>query len=156
MRAIKPLLEVQQQWSGLPRRDTLLAETLKSREGWHLFLYPFAGRHVHLGLGSLLAWRLSRHQPLTFSIAVNDYGLELLSASEIDWAQTLQAELFSETDLLADIIASLNAGELACGALGNRAHLRAGVFRLPWRGQEQSSAAGIQRAVLRGVQAIRR
>ncbi len=113
MRAIKPLLEVQQQWSGLPRRDTLLAETLKSREGWHLFLYPFAGRHVHLGLGSLLAWRLSRHQPLTFSIAVNDYGLELLSASEIDWAQTLQAELFSETDLLADIIASLNAGELA-------------------------------------------
>ncbi|MFH7479390.1 DNA ligase-associated DEXH box helicase, partial [Pseudomonas syringae pv. tagetis] len=40
-------------------------------------------------------------------------GLELLSASEIDWAQALLAELFSETDLLADIIAILNAGELA-------------------------------------------
>ncbi|PBP73430.1 DNA ligase-associated DEXH box helicase [Pseudomonas syringae] len=128
MRAIKPLLEVQQQWSGLPRRDTLLAETLKSREGWHLFLYPFAGRHVHLGLGSLLAWRLSRHQPLTFSIAVNDYGLELLSASEIDWAQTLQAELFSETDLLADIIASLNAGELALRRFREIARISGLVF----------------------------
>ncbi|QVK31135.1 ligase-associated DNA damage response DEXH box helicase [Pseudomonas syringae] len=128
MRAIKPLLEVQQQWSGLPRRDTLLAETLKSREGWHLFLYTFAGRHVHLGLGSLLAWRLSRHQPLTFSIAVNDYGLELLSASEIDWAQTLQADLFSETDLLADIIASLNAGELALRRFREIARISGLVF----------------------------
>jgi len=128
MRAIKPLLEVQQHWSGLPRRDTLLAETLKSREGWHLFLYPFAGRHVHLGLGSLLAWRLSRHRPLTFSIAVNDYGLELLSASEIDWAQALQADLFSETDLLADIIASLNAGELALRRFREIARISGLVF----------------------------
>ncbi|PBP94029.1 DNA ligase-associated DEXH box helicase [Pseudomonas congelans] len=128
MRAIKPLLEVQRQWSGLPRRDTLLAETLKSREGWHLFLYPFAGRHVHLGLGSLLAWRLSRHRPLTFSIAVNDYGLELLSASEIDWTQTLQADLFSETDLLADIIASLNAGELALRRFREIARISGLVF----------------------------
>ncbi|POD32905.1 DNA ligase-associated DEXH box helicase [Pseudomonas syringae pv. syringae] len=128
MRAIKPLLEVQQHWSGLPRRDTLLAETLKSREGWHLFLYPFAGRHVHLGLGSLLAWRLSRHRPLTFSIAVNDYGLELLSASEIDWAQTLQADLFSETDLLPDIIASLNAGELALRRFREIARISGLVF----------------------------
>ncbi|PBQ07206.1 DNA ligase-associated DEXH box helicase [Pseudomonas congelans] len=128
MRAIKPLLEVQRQWSGLPRRDTLMAETLKSREGWHLFLYPFAGRHVHLGLGSLLAWRLSRNRPLTFSIAVNDYGLELLSASEIDWAQTLQADLFSETDLLADIIASLNAGELALRRFREIARISGLVF----------------------------
>ncbi|RMS81556.1 ligase-associated DNA damage response DEXH box helicase [Pseudomonas savastanoi] len=128
MQAIKPLLEVQQQWSGLPQRDTLLAETLKSREGWHLFLYPFAGRHVHLGLGSLLAWRLSRHRPLTFSIAVNDYGLELLSASEIDWAQALQADLFSKTDLLADIIASLNAGELALRRFREIARISGLVF----------------------------
>ncbi|UFI43909.1 ligase-associated DNA damage response DEXH box helicase [Pseudomonas savastanoi] len=128
MQAIKPLLEVQQQWSGLPQRHTLLAETLKSREGWHLFLYPFAGRHVHLGLGSLLAWRLSQHRPLTFSIAVNDYGLELLSASEIDWAQALQADLFSETDLLADIIASLNAGELALRRFREIARISGLVF----------------------------
>ncbi|WP_122413871.1 ligase-associated DNA damage response DEXH box helicase [Pseudomonas viridiflava] len=128
MQAVKPLLEVQRQWSGLPQRDTLLAETLKSREGWHLFLYPFAGRHVHLGLASLLAWRLSRHQPLTFSIAVNDYGLELLSASELDWAQVLEDDLFSEVDLMADIIASLNAGELALRRFREIARISGLVF----------------------------
>ncbi|RMT81869.1 Helicase domain-containing protein [Pseudomonas viridiflava] len=128
MQAIKPLLEVQRHWSGLPQRDTLLAETLKSREGWHLFLYPFAGRHVHLGLASLLAWRLSRHRPLTFSIAVNDYGFELLSASEIDWAQAVQAELFSEDALLPDIIASLNAGELALRRFREIARISGLVF----------------------------
>ncbi|MBD8491646.1 ligase-associated DNA damage response DEXH box helicase [Pseudomonas syringae] len=114
MQAVRPLLEVQQQWSALPQRDRLLAETLKSREGWHLFLYPFAGRHVHLGLASLLAWRLSRRQPLTFSMAVNDYGLELLSSTELDWHELLQrGDLFSDEHLADDILASLNAGELA-------------------------------------------
>ncbi len=154
MQAVKPLLEVQRQWSGLPQRDTLLAETLKSREGWHLFLYPFAGRHVHLGLASLLAWRLSRHQPLTFSIAVNDYGLELLSASELDWAQVLDDDLFSEVDLMADIIASLNAGELALRRFREIARISGLV--LSRRGQEQPSIAGLQRAVFRGLQTVRR
>uniref|UniRef100_UPI002587B79A ligase-associated DNA damage response DEXH box helicase n=1 Tax=Pseudomonas sp. TaxID=306 RepID=UPI002587B79A len=113
MRAVRPLLEVQQHWSALPTPATLLAETLKSREGWHLFLYPFAGRQVHLGLASLLASRMSRQQPLTFSMAVNDYGFELLSATAVDWAQWLDGALLSPDDLLADVVASLNAGELA-------------------------------------------
>jgi CheY-like chemotaxis protein len=55
MRLVEPLLRVQMDWSALPTEATLLAEVMKSREGWHLFLYPFAGRHVHLGLASLLA-----------------------------------------------------------------------------------------------------
>nr|WP_288455191.1 ligase-associated DNA damage response DEXH box helicase [uncultured Pseudomonas sp.] len=113
MRMLQPLLEVQAGWSALPEPGTLLAETLHSREGWHLFLYPFAGRNVHLGLASLLAWRLGQRQPLSFSIAVNDYGLELLCASEVDWAQLLDSDLFAEQDLLHDVLASLNAGELA-------------------------------------------
>jgi ATP-dependent Lhr-like helicase len=113
MQALQPLLEVQQRWSGLPTSTKLLAEALKSREGWHLFLYPFAGRQVHLGLASLLAWRASQQQPVTFSIAVNDYGLELLSATHMDWSQMLNAELLSPDNLLQDVLASLNAGELA-------------------------------------------
>jgi len=113
MRAVRPLLEVQQHWSALPTPATLLAETLKSREGWHLFLYPFAGRQVHLGLASLLASRMSRQQPLTFSMAVNDYGFELLSATAVDWSQWLNGALLSPDHLLADVVASLNAGELA-------------------------------------------
>ncbi len=113
MRLVAPLLRVQMDWSTLPTETTLLAEVMKSREGWHLFLYPFAGRHVHLGLASLLAWRMGQRQPLTFSIAVNDYGFELLSATEVDWQRWLTPALFSQDDLLHDVLASLNAGELA-------------------------------------------
>ena len=113
MRLVQPLLRVQMDWSALPSETTLLAEVMKSREGWHLFLYPFAGRHVHLGLASLLAWRMGQRQPLTFSIAVNDYGLELLSATEVDWQQALSPALLSTDNLLHDVLASLNAGELA-------------------------------------------
>jgi ATP-dependent Lhr-like helicase len=113
MQLIKPLLQVQSDWSALPTNTNLLAESLHSREGWHLFLYPYAGRSVHLGLASLLAWRIGKHQPNTFSIAVNDYGLELLSATPTDWAASLQQDIFSTEHLLEDVIGSLNAGELA-------------------------------------------
>lgn len=128
MQALRPLLEVQQRWSGLPTEHSLLAETLKSREGWHLFLYPFAGRQVHLGLASLLAWRISQRQAVTFSIAVNDYGLELLSATPVDWSLHLNAALFSTELLLADVLASLNAGELALRRFREIARIAGLVF----------------------------
>jgi ATP-dependent helicase Lhr and Lhr-like helicase len=89
LKCVRPLLDIQQRWSALPTPQTLLAEVLKTREGWHLFLYPFAGRPVHLGLANLLAWRVAQHQPRSFSIAVNDYGFELLSATEVDWQALL-------------------------------------------------------------------
>ncbi|AZF46633.1 ligase-associated DNA damage response DEXH box helicase [Pseudomonas sp. R2-7-07] len=128
MQAVQPLLLTQLRWSGLPTRDHLLAEFLKSREGWHLFLYPFAGRQVHLGLASLLAWRVSRQQPVTFSIAVNDYGLELLSATEVHWPELLNEALLSPEDLLTDVAASLNAGELALRRFREIARIAGLVF----------------------------
>ncbi|WP_339529050.1 ligase-associated DNA damage response DEXH box helicase [Pseudomonas mucidolens] len=128
MQAIQPLLETQLRWSGLPARDRLLAEVLKSREGWHLFLYPFAGRQVHLGLASLVAWRVSQRQAVTFSIAVNDYGLELLSATEVSWPLLLDRALLSTDQLLADVAASLNAGELALRRFREIARIAGLVF----------------------------
>ena len=128
MQAVKPLLDVQQQWSALPGSQTLLAEALKSREGWHVFIYPFAGRQVHLGLASLLAWRISQQRPLSFSIAVNDYGFELLCATEVDWSALLRPDLFSEEHLLADVMASLNAGELALRRFREIARISGLVF----------------------------
>ncbi len=115
MRVARPLLELQARWSALPTPTTLVAETLKTREGWHLFLYPFAGRNVHLGLASLLAWRSAQKAPGVFSLAVNDYGLEALSATERDWAHELPDLLdasLSMPELQAQTLASLNAGEL--------------------------------------------
>ncbi|RLU09585.1 DNA ligase-associated DEXH box helicase [Pseudomonas prosekii] len=128
MKALRPLLEVQQRWSGLPTENSLLAEALKSREGWHLFLYPFAGRQVHLGLASLLAWRISQRQAVTFSIAVNDYGLELLSATYVNWSEHLDPALLSADNLLADVLASLNAGELALRRFREIARIAGLVF----------------------------
>lgn len=115
LQCVRPLLELQQKWSALPTPQTLLAETLKTREGWHLFLYPFAGRHVHLGVASLIAWRAAQHAPRTFSIAVNDYGFELLCATEVDWPTLLPRMLTPGDDatLLQEVLDSLNASELA-------------------------------------------
>ncbi|MGZ5235284.1 MAG: ligase-associated DNA damage response DEXH box helicase [Caldimonas sp.] len=113
MEAARPMLETQAQLSRIPTPKTLLIERLESREGQHLFIYPFAGRNAHIGLGSLLAWRLARDAPNTFSIVINDYGLELLSAKPVDPAPLLDQSLFEEGDLLHDVLASLNSSELA-------------------------------------------
>ncbi|MDQ3185715.1 MAG: DNA ligase-associated DEXH box helicase, partial [Pseudomonadota bacterium] len=127
MRCVQPLLALQKEWSHLPTPQSLLAETLKSREGWHLFLYPFAGRQVHLGLAGLMAWRAAQAQANTFSIALNDYGFELLSTRPMDWAELLPGMLTLPDEmapayqnnpqyrprLLAEVLASLNATELA-------------------------------------------
>ncbi len=113
LEAARPMLQAQAQMSRLPERGALLLEQLHSREGHHLFFYPFAGRNVHIGLAQLLAWRLSKHAPNTFSLSVNDYGLEILAAQPVDEAALDPAALFSGEDLLADVLASLNSGELA-------------------------------------------
>lgn len=113
MQAARPMLETQRSLSRLPTDRTLLVEQYRSREGWHLFVHPFAGRHVHLGLASLLAWRLARDRPNTFSLSVNDYGFELLAAEAMDLAPVLDGSVFSTDHLLDDVLASLNATELA-------------------------------------------
>lgn len=113
LQCVRPLLDIQKRWSALPTPRTLLAEVLKTREGWHLFLYPFAGRQVHLGLANLIAWRVAQRHPRTFSIAVNDYGFELLSAVEVDWPALLPEVLHAgDAGLLHEVLASLNATEL--------------------------------------------
>ncbi|MEO9241926.1 ligase-associated DNA damage response DEXH box helicase [Pseudomonas inefficax] len=127
MRAVRPLLALQAQWSALPGPGTLLAETFKSRQGWHLFLYPFAGRMANLGLANLIAWRVSRVQPLSVSIAVNDYGFELLSPGNVDWATHLPQALATE-HLLDDVLASLNAGEMALRRFREIAQIAGLVF----------------------------
>lgn len=118
LQALESLLALQMRWSALPNTGNLLIEALHSKEGHHLFVYPFEGRTVHIGLASLLAWRASRHKPGTFSIAMNDYGFELLSAEPVNWQEWIagslaQAPLFSTENLFEDVLACLNASELA-------------------------------------------
>ena len=111
--ALSPLLDLQARISALPAPGGLLAEFAKTREGWHLFLYPFAGRGVHEGLAALLALRWSRLAPNTFGYAVNDYGLALTAQAQaaID-ADGLRA-LLNPDGLVDDLRAGANLAELA-------------------------------------------
>ncbi len=113
MQAAQPMLAAQAQLSQLPRLGRLLVERFESREGHHLFIYPFAGRNVHIGLAQLLAWRLAQAEPNSFSLSVNDYGLEILAAKPPALSAVTQGALFQTSNLLADVMASLNSGELA-------------------------------------------
>jgi ATP-dependent Lhr-like helicase len=110
---IDPLIALQQTRSRVPGGNQLLVESMKSREGHHIFVFPFEGRFVHEGMASLLAYRLSLIKPLSFSVAMNDYGFELLSDQPIPINHHNAAGLFSPEHLLRDIQTSINLTEMA-------------------------------------------
>jgi len=111
--ALQPIFERQQRESIIPNKDEFLIETFKTREGYHAIFYPFEGRFVHEALSSLLAYRISLLSPISFTLAFNDYGFELLSDQEIDMQQVLDNDLFSPAYLMDDLNNSLNATEMA-------------------------------------------
>ena len=113
MTAVRGILELQAAWSRLPAVDELLIERVKTREGHHLFFYPVEGRLVHEGLAALFAYRIAQLGPISFTLAANDYGLELLSPERAPLDHAIEAGLLSPEHLLYDIPASLNAAELA-------------------------------------------
>ena len=112
-RAVARLLKLQHKWSRIPRRGEMLVEQVHTREGHHIFFYPFGGRQVHMGLSALLSWRLSKVRAATFSLAFNDYGFELVSRERFELIPLLKAGLLSSENLLEDMLASLNAAELS-------------------------------------------
>ena len=138
MRAVERLLALQRRWSRIPRRHELLVEQCETREGHHVFCYPFEGRHVHVGLSALLAWRLSRTRPASFSMAFNDYGFELLSRERFELLPLLKGGLLSPENLLADVLASLNAAELSKRQFREIARVAGLVFQ-GFPGQPKSS-----------------
>ncbi len=112
--AAKPVFEAQAAISRLPAADRVLAERCVTREGHHLFLYPFEGRRVHEGLAALLALRFGRRCPATFSMAVNDHGIELLTPDVYPFEELVGVPgIFSRDDLVDDILASVNISELS-------------------------------------------
>ena len=136
--ALAPLLAIQREWSQIPAANELLIEQVKTREGHHFFCFAFGGRHVHTGMANLLAWRVTRATPMSFSICVNDYGFELLSPEPIDWRGAIDRGLFSSANLDADIFASLNEGELAKRRFREVARI-AGLIFQGYPGQPKST-----------------
>lgn len=111
--ALEPVFTQQRKESIVPKPSEFLIETFKTRDGYHHIFYPFEGRFVHEAMGSLLGYRISLLSPITFSLAFNDYGFELLSDQEIDIQQVLDNDLFSTDFMLSDLQKSLNATEMA-------------------------------------------
>jgi ATP-dependent helicase Lhr and Lhr-like helicase len=113
MHAVRGILQLQASRALIPSPNELLIERLETREGFHLFVYPFDGRLVHEGLAALFAYRIAQLAPITFSFACNDYGFELLSPEVAPIEEALDAGLLGSAHLLHDITESLNAAELA-------------------------------------------
>ena len=113
LKAVARLLKVQQAVSRVPDVAELLFEQIESREGHHIFCYPFAGRQVHMGLAALFGYRLGQGKAATFSFSVNDYGFELLSATPFALNRTLINGMLSTDNLLEEVLKSLNAAELS-------------------------------------------
>jgi len=113
MRFLKPLMELQRSRSHLPTKKEFLIEYFQSSEGYHVVMYPFEGRNVHEGLGALVAYRIAKILPITFSIAMNDYGFELLSDQPIPIFEAVETNVLGMENLSTDIYASINSTEMA-------------------------------------------
>ena len=127
--ALAPILTAQKRLSVLPDSSRLLLECCNTREGRHLFLYPFEGFSVHEGLAALLAFRLSQRVPATFSLSVNDYGIELLTRKDYPFHETFTPNLLAVENLAEDMLQSMNLGELQRRKFRDIAQIAGLVFR---------------------------
>ncbi len=113
LRFLHPLLSQQNKKSYIPKVGEFLIEEINSKEGFHLFIYPFEGRLIHEIFASLVAYRISKIKPISFTIAMNDYGFELLSDQKIPVDEKNIHQILSNENLMRDITASVNATEMA-------------------------------------------
>jgi ATP-dependent Lhr-like helicase len=152
LKAVQPLLMLQAQRSVIPRPDELLIERCETRDGHHLFVYPFEGRLVHEGLSALFAYRIAQLTPITFSFACNDYGFDLLSPERAPLEEALDAALLSPEHLLYDITQSLNAADLArrqfreiARVAGLKSRRRVDCYSMSLRGTTRTTCCSIRR-----------
>ncbi len=113
IKSLHTLFEIQQKLSAIPRDHQLLIEQIETKDGFHLLVYPFEGRQVHEAMSAIVAYRIGQIIPISFSIAMNDYGFELLSDQPIPVDHSNVQELFTTINLLLDIQKSINSAEMA-------------------------------------------
>lgn len=143
MIAVQPILDLQQRWSRLPDDDTLLVEHTRSREGEHLFLFPFAGRLVHEGLGALMAYRISQTTGESIQSTQNDYGFSLTARRGLFLDEKSIHHYLSADSLLDDLIACMNTAELARRQFREIARVSGLILQTP-PGRPQRSQREIQ------------
>ncbi|MCB0760880.1 MAG: ligase-associated DNA damage response DEXH box helicase [Flavobacteriales bacterium] len=144
---MQPLLDLQRERSAIPGKDELLVEYFESEEGYHLVVFPFEGRLVHEGMAGLVAWRIARESSISFSMAFNDYGFELLSDQPLEVNEDRIAEWLALENLLDDTTAGINESEMARRKFRDIAIISGLVFRgypgVPVRQRHLQSNAGL-------------
>lgn len=110
---LAPLLHRQESLSIIPTRDVLLLEHTRVRGHHHVFLFPFAGRLAHEGLGAVLSLRLSRLGARSVTAVVNDYGIELSCDDDIETDPATWQGLLRREGLVDDLVESVNTVEFA-------------------------------------------
>lgn len=113
LRFLAPLIQKQQSLSVVPNGSQFLVEHIKTKEGHHLFFYPLEGRLIHEVMAALVAYRISKRSPISFSMAMNDYGFELYSDKEIQLDKAQLTAILSRENLMQDVISSINSAEMA-------------------------------------------
>jgi ATP-dependent Lhr-like helicase len=129
MKALATLFQLQQQLSVIPNNNEMLIEIIQEKKHWHIVVYPFVGRLVDEAMSALMAYRLSQLQPVSFSIAMNDYGFELLCDERIDLTPQVVVQLFSTENLITDLQNSVNATEMAARAFREIAVIGGLIFQ---------------------------
>ncbi len=113
LKSLHSLFELQRTLSHIPRNHEILIEQIEDKNGFHLVVYPFEGRQVHEAMSAILAYRIGKITPISFSISMNDYGFELLSDQPVPVDDSNARELFTTDNLLLDIQKSMNNTEMA-------------------------------------------
>ncbi|WP_026376706.1 ligase-associated DNA damage response DEXH box helicase [Aestuariibacter salexigens] len=96
---VREWLDLQQAFSELPGRDSVLIEQFPYRKAFHTLFYTFEGRKANQTLGMLVTKRMERLglKPLSFS--VTDYGLSVCSL--VAFGESAIPRLF-HPDILGD------------------------------------------------------
>jgi len=138
LKSLKKLFDIQRERSFLPNMKQTLIEEFKTDEGHHIYVYPFEGKFVHEIMGNLMAYRISKMiEPMSFSIATNDYGFEILSDKPIPIEDVLGMDVFSTDNLTEDINNCMNLGELASSKFRGIAMIAGLIFQgFPGKGKQ--------------------
>ena len=64
-------------------------------------------------MSALVAYRISKIFPISFTMAMNDYGFELSSDQPILLEEKHLQQILSKENLIQDVMASINAAEMA-------------------------------------------
>lgn len=113
VRKVLPILDLQSKLSIVPDENTFLIESLQSRDGYHLFFYPFEGRMMHELMSALIAYRISQRFPVSLNMAMNDYGFEILSDVPISAEEIFEEDIFSLKNIEDDILHCVNESEMS-------------------------------------------